>query len=648
MMLWTVLADELGEQCGVSTAADVSAVSSRIKSQGWSYMTISLPQFCKDFERSLADEQVSSTSFVGFRRKGGTPIFLGGFLDLIFDRGTGILLPEPSIDSIHAVRQLTLLFAKMELRTSAKREAAAMRGFVEVETDVQEKSLFLQEEELESRRVFGDSRDSLLSHFRRMSNLLWGEVFAELGSILYREQHGGINPTAADPSLVLRPRHGPGATADKLFGNEKFDLSEWPRRLDDVFPYGEYAVPNARYIEDRYREVTLVEPEDERPVRVVAVPKTMKTPRIIAIEPTAMQYMQQGLSRVLVRLIERDSRVLAGALCGFADQMPNRVMAREGSLTGALATLDLSEASDRVSHLLVQNLVHRWPLVKEAIEVTRSTRADVQGIGVIPLSKYASMGSALTFPVEAMCFLTLVFLGIEWEQGSRLTRDRIISDFLGRVRVYGDDIIVPVEFAPSVIRTLEAFGLKVNRSKSFWTGKFRESCGKEYYDGHDVSVVKVRKVVCSENGRLSFPTSLKHVPEVESYVSLRNRFYAAGLWRTASYLDEKLVPLLKGYFPNVEVQEATPEEEMLSRSRLLGRWSFLGYQSEWTHPTLHNPLVKGWVVSNRIPKSEISGVGALQKVLSKVSDEPFADRQHLERAGRPEAVYMKLRRVRPF
>jgi hypothetical protein len=603
-------------------------------------MTISLPQFCKDFERSLADKQISTTSFAGFRRKGRSPVFLGGFLDLIFDRGTGFLLPEPSIDSIHAVRQLTLLYSKMELPTSEKREAAAMRGFVEVENDVQETAVRLAADFQE----FGSN--SLLGAFRRMSNLLWNEVFSEMGATLWREQHG-VKASAYNRGM-LRPRHGPGATADRLFGNEKFDLSEWPKRLESVFPYGEYCVPNERYIEDRYRDVTLLDPEDERPVRVVAVPKTMKTPRIIAIEPTAMQYMQQALAQTLVLYIERDSSVVAGSMVGFADQNPNRKLACEGSLTGAFATLDLSEASDRVSHLLVQNLVHRWPLVKEAIEVTRSQRADVQGEGIIPLAKFASMGSALTFPVEAMCFLTLVFLGIEWEQGYPLTREQIKTDFLGRVLVYGDDIIVPTDYASSVIYSLEAFGLKVNKNKSFWSGNFRESCGREYYDGHDVSVVKVRKVVRSQNGRLSFPTSLKHVPEVESYVSLRNRFYAAGLWRTASYLDDKLRSLLKGHFPNVEVQEGTPEEEMLSRSRLLGRWSFLGYQSEWTHPTLHNPLVKGWVVSNRIPKSELSGVGALQKVLSKVSDEPFADRQHLERAGRPEAVYMKLRRVRPF
>ncbi len=633
MMLWTKLAEELGEQCGASTALDQKTVEGRVKNQGWSYMTISLPQFCKDFEKSLADEVVDLNLFIGFKMKGRTPQFLGGFLDLIFDRGTGTLLPEPSIDSIQAVRQLTLLYAKLELPTSEKREAAAMRGFVETENQVLQMSESLGAPE----------RDD----FKRMSRLLWAGVLTEVDSRLWKEQ--GFDGSFDPDGPYLYPKHGPGATADRLRGNAKFNLTEWHQRLEEEFPFGIYLSPNEH--EDNLSEVhdrvSLVRPEDERPVRVVAVPKTQKTPRIIAIEPSCMQYMQQALSSLIVERIVKDNHILAGAFVGFQDQNANRRMAQEGSLTGSLATLDLSEASDRVSWLLVQDLLHRWPHTLRAVDATRSRTADVQGHGVIPLAKFASMGSALTFPIEAMVFLTIVFLGIEKARCEPVTRQDLTS-YLSRVIVYGDDIIVPTECAPSVIQSLETYGLIVNRSKSFWTGKFRESCGREFYDGHDVSVVKVRKVVSDKTGRLSFPTSLKHVSEIESFVALRNRFYAAGRWTTARYLDEQIEPLLRGFYPAVEVTEQTPEEEAYSRSRLLGRWSFLGYQSEWTHPTLHCPMVRGWVVSDRIPKSNLEGVGALQKVLSKRSDEPFADRRHLERAGRPEAVYMKLRRVAPF
>lgn len=634
MMLWKQLAEELGEQCGVSTALDVKTVEGRVKSQGWSFMTITLPDFGKDLERALAEQTVSSTSFVGFRRKGETPQFLGGFLDLIFDRGTGILLSKPDIDSIHALRQLTLLFGKMELETSEKRFQAAMNGFIETDNQVQEWEQTKYD-------------DFLKSEFKAMSSLLWSGVFRSTDHVLWQEME--YDPSSRESRPLLHPRHGPGATADRLFGNEKWDLKLWHERLETVFPYGIYMVPNERpdNLSERYRDVTMVGPEDEQPVRVVAVPKTAKSPRIIAIEPTCMQFAQQAASGMIVDAIVRDEVILAGSFIGFFDQSVNRGMAERGSVTGDLATLDLSEASDRVSFQLVQDLVHRWPLTREFIEACRSTRADVQGHGVHPLAKFASMGSALTFPIEAMVFLTVIFVGIQWELGFRLTREDVRS-FLGRVQVYGDDIVVPTDHASSVIEALEAFGLKVNKNKSFWSGNFRESCGREFYDGRDVSIVRVRKVQVSRDQRLSWPTSRKFVSEIESLVALRNRFYAAGLWRTASHLDDRIRPLLNGHFPIVEVQEASPEEEMLSRSRLLGRWSFLGYQTEWTHPTLHSPLVKGWVVSNRIPKSSLEGIGALQKILSKRSDEPFADRQHLARAGRPEAVYMKLRRVRPF
>lgn len=635
MMLWTKLAEELGEQCGVSTALDVGTVEGRIKNQGWSFMTISLPSFCKDLEKSLAEGEVTSTSFSGFQKRGRTPQLLGGFFDLVFDRVTGVLLPQPSIDSIHALRQLTLLFSKMELPCSEKKTAAAMVGFVKTDNEVREWEAKYSDDEY------------LPGEFRRTAALLWGGVFSRVDNTLWKEQ--GLNPVFRPEGPWLYPKHGPGATADSLSGNRKWNLTEWHTRLEAVFPYGQYMVPNERpdNLSERYRDVTLVGPEDERPVRVVAVPKTQKSPRIIAIEPTCMQYMQQAVAGLITESIVKDDRIVAGAFIGFQSQLANRRMAEEGSVTGALATLDLSEASDRVSNLLVNEMLFRWPLTREAVEVTRSVRADVQGEGVIPLAKFASMGSALTFPIEAMVFLTCVFVGLQWEHGYRFTQEDVRS-FLGRVQIYGDDIIVPTEHAPSVILALEAFGLKVNKDKSFWTGKFRESCGREFYDGHDVSVVKVRKVVSDQAGRLSFPTSLKHVAEIESYVALRNRFYTAGLWHTASYMDQEIGPLLKGFYPPVEVREASPEEEAYSRSRLLGRWSFLGYQSERTHPTLHSPLVMGWVVSDRIPPSELDGLGALQKVLSKRSDEPFADRQHLQRAGRPEAVYMKLRRARPF
>lgn len=627
MKLWRVAADEYGGLCSVSTTRDYQTVASRVEDEGVSFLTITLPQFCSDFQKSLEEQKVSSELFQGFARQSGLPRFLGGFLCLIFDRATGVMVDSPNIDAIQAVRQLTLMFGKLELPTSRKRTAAAIRGFVDCEKDVKS---------CDARRGPAEKQA-----FRQMSRLLWSEALQRVDNALYAEHAGSRVSNPEWPYVV--PKHGPGATADRKAGNRKYDFSEWTDRLESVFSYFEYALPNLRY-HNRSDRVDFLDPGTERPVRVITVPKTLKTPRIIAIEPSYMQYMQQAIKALIVDSIRRDSAL--GKSVGFDDQWRNHALAREGSLTGALATLDLSEASDRVSNQLVREMLQPWPHLNEAVDATRSRKADVPGFGVIRLAKFASMGSALTFPMEAMVFTTVVFLGIQKSLDHQLKRADI-RRLAKQVRIYGDDIIVPARFADDVIDNLELFGFKVNVNKSFRSGSFRESCGKEYFRGHDVSVVRVRKVV-QKDGRTGFPSSRRFVRETESLVALRNRFYLNGMWRTAKWLDGEIRPLLGKHYPTLHVTPPTPWEEPVARSNVLGRWSVI--PSRWTnqsieriHPRYHTPLVRGWVVRERIPRSEVSGIGALLKVLSPRRVEPFEDPRHLERAGRPESSHMKLR-----
>jgi len=297
-------------------------------------------------------------------------------------------------------------------------------------------------------------------------------------------------------------------------------------------------------------------------------------------------------------------------------------MARDGSLSGALATLDLSEASDRVSNQLVRELTRYWPHLTDAVQATRSRRADVPGYGVQRLAKFASMGSALCFPMEAMVFLTIILRAISKELNTPVTRE-FIKGLEGRVRVYGDDIIVPVEYVQSVVHELQAFGLVVNMNKSFWTGRFRESCGKEYYGGSDVSIVRCRRML---------PSQRRDVLEMVSLCSLRNQLYWAGLWRTCAYIDEKIREFIP--FPIVE-----------ATSPGMGRHSVLSPQGEKECSDLQKPLVKAAVVSGQAPLNSLEGPGALLKYFLKRGEQPFADGNHLERSGRPQADYIKLRWV---
>ena len=597
--LWNVLANELASRCSTSTTKDINTVLGRVEHEGISFLTITLPTFGKDFQYCLDQGFVVPKAFLSFRKTGSClPSFLRGFTEQVFDASTGVLLDAPNIEAIYAIRQLTLIFSKILLPCTPERERKAFASYIQCDSEVE--------------NVEATLPDSDVDEFGRMAQLLFRDLFSSLDRKIYEG--------------AIIPRHGPGAVAEKLTSNGKYSSRYWTDRLEDVFHVGDFLYPNPHFVNDIYEEddIDFREPGDEIPSRVVSVPKTQTTPRIIAIEPTALQYVQQGILEALMNDIHSG---FLNDFIGTTSQEPNQHLACVGSRTGDLATLDLSEASDRVSSKLARTLMCNHPLSQRAVFACRSERASVPGFGVIPLAKFASMGSALCFPFEAMVFLTIIFLGIEKEQGHRFTNKSDILDFIGRVRVYGDDLVVPVEYVHTVVDLLEHFGAKVGRPKSFWNGKFRESCGKEYYDGHDVSIVKVRRV---------FPSHRQQVPEVVSLVELRNQMYSFGNWATTKWLDGKIEGLLS-HFPSVE-----------PTSPALGRHSFLGYIAEKEDEHLHRPLVKAHVVSSVSPRDPLEGSGALLKYFLKRGVEPAFDEKHLERAGRPRTVYIKTRWVPPF
>ncbi len=593
MLLARELLADAGSWCHVSTSRDYKTITTRLEHEGISFLTISLPKFCDDFQIALDHGLSSPDLFLGFKRRGALPSFLGGLLDLVFDRDSGRLLDVPSIDAIIAIRQVCLAFGKINLPCSDARVENAIVKYIECEQEV---------------RRYDGSFPSKRAPFMRMSVKLWGQFLSNCDKAVYANG--------------IYPKHGPGATADKLVGNDKWNQRIWTTRLEREFPMGEFVFSSYSEYLSNIQDITFLEPGAEQPVRVITVPKTLKTPRIIAIEPTCMQYTQQAILGLFVDEINRDDN--AFNFIRFIDQTPNQDLAKLGSSTQSLATLDLSEASDRVSNQHVRALLKYHGSIFRAVDACRSRKADVPGHGVKRLAKFASMGSALCFPFEAMVFTTVIFLGIEKALNRPLTV-KDIKSFYGKVRVYGDDIIVPVEYVQAVVSELESFGFKVNRSKSFWTGKFRESCGKEYFDGHDVSISRVRRTLPQQRG---------DVQEIISTVSLRNRLYEAGYWKAARYLDtiiERLIP-----FPNG-----------LSTSPGLVRRSSLGYTTEREHPTLHKPLVRAMVVTPRKRKSPLDGSGALIKCLMPGRLEPF-DSEHLTYAGRPVAVDIKRRWSPPF
>jgi hypothetical protein len=52
MLLWQEVANELATWCCTSTRLDYKTVQSRVGHEGESFLTITLPNFCTDFQKS--------------------------------------------------------------------------------------------------------------------------------------------------------------------------------------------------------------------------------------------------------------------------------------------------------------------------------------------------------------------------------------------------------------------------------------------------------------------------------------------------------------------------------------------------------------------------------------------------------------------
>jgi hypothetical protein len=209
--------------------------------------------------------------------------------------------------------------------------------------------------------------------------------------------------------------------------------------------------------------------------RITTVPKNYKTDRTIAIEPCMNMYIQKGIGGLM-----RQRLRLAG--CDLDDQTRNQRLARVGSLSGTLATIDLSMASDTVSRVLVERLVREDWL--RALEQARSPFGVLPSGEKIFYQKHSSMGNGYTFELESLLFYSLA---LAW--------CHICGEEVSRVSAYGDDLIVPSVVAESFLGLLTYCGFKANSKKSYWSGPFRESCGKHYFRGHEISPFYVKRKV---------------------------------------------------------------------------------------------------------------------------------------------------------
>lgn len=507
MLLNRVLLNE-ALQVSIAVERDLEVIRDRFEDEGMSFLTLTLPSLDDALIQGLVKGRVTPQMFQGFKplsRGGSLPALLQGFFTRVFDQD-GSLNDQPCIASIRAIRQVTRLFKKVELPCSSARVSRAFERYVSNDNRVKCTSI------------------SYPALFRRVAGYLWSGL-EEFSRELY-----------CSPGIF-----GTGATAEKLKRNERHSLSEWPERGDYLFPLS-YHGSHSEDDTHSFEGVRMLSDGDERPVRVVQVPKTLSAPRIISVEPSYMMLRQQSIAKVTMDYLEKG--FFKYKSIHFTNQSVNRERARLGSLDGSIATIDLKDASDLVSLDLVQNIFQTCPSYLAYLEASRTRVAQMPDKSLVSLGKFASMGSAMCFPVEAMAFLTIVLYSLVRQSGRCLSVQHL-RELSERVTVYGDDITVPSETAAGVMEDLEAFGLSVNHTKSFTTGFFRESCGGDFYKGVDVTPAYCRQ--------WDFSGDSRDPRVVSALVSLSNQLYWKGLWNAAQYVRESVNSRFKGDLPRSTV-----------------------------------------------------------------------------------------------
>lgn len=522
---------------------DYTRLSSAIDDHGVKFALDTMPAMRKHFDQCLALQRLTPSGLCHFGadgRGGVIPRLFRGLFLRVFDR-SGVLKPDADEHAVQLLRQLLSTVKKMKVECSTSDRCETVAEFYRVDAEVRLGTLnWADQDGLDTSYVAALSFTEIAETESTQSDLFGHTSTATLPFELART----LQHTADYVTSKLGPfspeewrfKHGPGAVSDRKAGSYKYEFTNWPDRLERVFPFADFAHANyATWLSSLSNTGTAAEFLHEHPAVLCAVPKVITGPRLIAEEPVALQWCQQAIKDFLY------TRVSETALSRFVDfrrQGKNGQLALEASRSGSHATIDLSSASDRVSCWAVERLFRRSPTLLEALDASRSVwlqqDIDKKSPRFHPLRKYSTMGNATTFPVQTLLFLTVSLACVLYTRKWPVS-DRVISLFgEGEVRVFGDDIIVPADCARLVVDTLQALGLRVNPAKTFLSGNFRESCGVDAFKGHDVTPVGILDV--PERTR---PGSI--VSSVDVHHNLCDRGYV----NTAAFVQKTVARIVK-------------------------------------------------------------------------------------------------------
>jgi hypothetical protein len=496
---------------------------------------IDLPAVAKHFDRCLDEGKFipSRLPLTRFKsRKVRLPIFLGQLYQLVF-HNDGTLRNDASIDAIVAIRQCYLGLKKLELPCSDRSIQDEIQNFLEIETRLRPATSDWYQLGQWGHHSFYDAshqpRDGRGRFCTKPSKALQERLrllhnVCDIVSVLFGDTHSEL------PGEL--PKHGPGVVSNLRRGEDKYSFPSWNERLEAVFPYDMYAVANNGLLHDDRRNLSRAENSS----RLICVPKTLKAPRLIAAEPVENQWTQQ---LVKSQLETRLRFTPISASIDFRSQERNQEAALLGSTNGSNVTVDLSSASDRLSCWVVERVFRRNPGLLDRLAAVRT--AEVGG-DLLPhsvrMKKFSTMGSAVTFPTQSIVYALCAVACIH-PLGTRVSIASIRRAST-KVRVFGDDIVLPNSGYQLLSEMLAYFQLKVNEDKTYRGVNFRESCGVDAFRGEDVSPVYAK----------SLPDGKASPGQVASMVQTSNNFHAAGFWnvgalfREGSGVKNSLIPVI--------------------------------------------------------------------------------------------------------
>lgn len=550
---------------------DLTTIEYRVEHEGDSFLTITLPILGRAILDGLTEGRLTCPKNFKKVRGGAIPRLFSGMLCQVFDVKTGLLLAEHDTGIVASLLQCTMLFSKLTTSDEHRRKL-----------DAQTRSKFEREDSQITGRI-----DPLL---RFLISRISRFVLADLHRFAMYDVVGKQGPGAVYDGHT--PNQKWKAVWDGIKNNTILSLFGYePRELTSVDS------TSFLYQTDLFGRVS---PATSHVARLVTVPKSAKALRTITVEPCLNQFIQQGLGKVLREAIER-CPVLSSCLA-LTDQSKNCELARIGSISGHYATIDLSSASDLLSQELVEAVFGQFKEFYDSLNISRTQYCENEG-KLIRLRKYAGMGNATTFPVQSVCFAIISIAGL-LISARKFPTYRNVRSMARRVRVYGDDIIVPTDSYASVANQLEAAGLSVNRSKSYSRGNFRESCGGDYYKGELVRPLYIRH-------RLARTAH----EALGNYVCVANMLYARCYYTASAYLKKTVEETLGFTLPYVRA--SFPEKDHLSdfsRPVALGWVDRVGsYNTVRYCKKLHRPLVRTAVIVPSKRYDPIDSYPALMK-----------------------------------